>query len=442
MGATVGRKVRRAEPAAGVATIAKAPRRVLRLLGPGLVTGASDNDPSGIATFTQIGSQFAYGGLWLAVITTPLMIAVQEMCARIGLQTGRGLGRSLRRKYPDWLVGVAIAALFGANTLTLGADLSAIGAAAQLLLGKVVPLQALVVFAGAAILGLQLFGSYNLISSVFKWLTVALFAYIAAAFMTHVHWLTALTQTFAPHVVVSPAYIAAVVAGFGTTISPYLFFWQASSEVDRLRDRRMLQRAWRFGATDRQLREMRIDVVVGMVFSQVVAYFIVLAAAGALHHPNGAGIATAAQAAAALKPAAGPFASLVFAVGIIATGFLAVPILSGSAAYALKEFRHWRGDMEARPGVAPYFYGVIVLATALGVGMNFLHFDTVRALYLTSMLNGIVAPLLLVMIVLLGRDKEIMGKAASSRLSVAVTGVATVLMSAAAAALLLTQFVR
>jgi len=441
MGITAGRKAKRGKSKATPIEAASKPWRWVRMLGPGLITGASDNDPSGIGTFTQIGSQFAYGGLWLPILTTPLMIAVQELCARIALETGRGLGRSLRRKYPDALVGVAIAALLGANTLNLGADLGAIGAAGQLLVGRWVPSLVLVIVASLIILGLQLLGSYSLISSVFKWLTVTLFVYILAAFMTHPNWRDAVTQTFAPHIQLAPAYIAAVVAGLGTTISPYLFFWQASSEVDRLRDRRMLQQAWQFGASNRQLKEMRVDVVVGMVFSQIVAYFIVLAAAGALYHPHGGGVQSAAQAAAALKPAAGPFASVIFSVGIMATGFLAVPILSGSAAYAVKEFRHWRGNMQAKPGVAPYFYAVIVAATAVGVGMNFLHFDTVRALYVTAIVNGLVSPLLLAMILFLGRDKEIMGKRVSSRLSFVVSGFATLLMAAAAAALLLTQFV-
>ena len=416
---------------------ARGPRLAwLRVFGPGLVTGASDNDPSGIGTFTQVGSQFGYGALSLPLLTYPMVAAVQELCARIGLETGRGLARSLRLKYPAWLVGACVLALAVTNTITLGADLGAIAAALGMLAGNRVPALPVVVLAAMVIFVLQAAFSYARIASVFKWLTLALFAYVAAGLLARPDLRTTLVSTFVPGVSFSADYLAAVVAVLGTTIAPYLFFWQATSEVGELREQHRLMQAFHSGVSRAGLRRMRVDVLLGMLFSQVVPYFIILAAAAGLHAHGRTDVSSAQQAAQALAPVAGPFASTIFALGVIGTGFLAVPILSGSAAYAVKEFFNLRGDFDLHPRVAPFFYGVIAAATAVGVAMNLVRVDTIHALYYASIASGLAAPLLLILILLLGADRKLMKKATSRSLSLFLVGLTTLVMTVAAAALL------
>jgi NRAMP (natural resistance-associated macrophage protein)-like metal ion transporter len=409
----------------------------LQVLGPGLITGASDDDPSGIGTYAQVGSQFGYGLLWTALFTFPLMSAVQELCARIALQTGVGLGVSLRRKFPSWLVGFAILGLLGANTFNIGADLGAVAAGGSLLSRSVIPALWLVIPVALLVIGMEVFVSYAAIFKIFKWLTLALFAYVITAFFAHPQLLDVLKATFVPHLELSKEFVMALVAVLGTTISPYLFFWQASSEVDEMAAAGAANPlVHRRGGTAAELRAARVDIVVGMAFSNLVMYFIILTSAAVLHAHGKTDIQTANQAAAALAPLAGPFAFVVFSVGMIGTGLLAIPILAGSASYALKEFLGLRGDLASKPRHRPTFYVILAAATIAGVVMNFMHLDPIHALFATAVINGVVAPPLLVLIVWLGTDRQIMKRRVSGRLSLALTGLTTLAMAAAALTML------
>jgi NRAMP (natural resistance-associated macrophage protein)-like metal ion transporter len=432
-------------PAAGRSSIdevkRKGPLGLLQLLGPGLITGASDDDPSGIGTYSQVGSQYGYGLLWTAIFTFPLMAAVQELCARIALQMGVGLGVALRRKFPTALVGVCIFALMAANTINVGADLGAIGAGGQLLSGGRLNHVWLVVPAALLVVSLQLFVPYGTIFRIFKWLTLALFAYVVTAFIVHPDLRTVVLATVVPHLELNKDFITSLVAVLGTTISPYLFFWQASSEVDEMRAAGQLTEQERHGVGAKELRAARLDILIGMFFSNLVMYFIILTSAAVLHAHGKTNIQTADQAAAALAPIAGPFASILFAVGLIGTGLLAIPILSGSAAYALKEFTGLPGTLAAKPRYRPTFYAIIVLAVAVGALLNFFHVDPIHALFVTAVINGVVAPPLLVLIVLLGSDREFMEDKVSGLLSKTLTWAATGLMTVAAIALIVTTFV-
>jgi NRAMP (natural resistance-associated macrophage protein)-like metal ion transporter len=431
-----------ATPSAGRAAVEEiSPRRpttLLQVLGPGLVTGASDDDPSGIGTYSQVGSQFGYGFLWTALFTLPLMAAVQEMCARIALQTGVGLGVSLRRKFPTIVVAPCILGLLIANTINVGADLGAVAAGGSLLTHGAIPTSWLVVPVAALILGLQLFATYATIFRVFKWLTLALFAYVITGFFAHPDGGEVLRATFIPHLELSAAFIAGMVAVLGTTISPYLFFWQASSEVDEMQAAGLTTEAQRRGVKLSELKAARVDIFTGMLFSNAVMYFIILTSAAVLHTHGQTNVQTAAQAAGALAPVAGQYAFILFSLGLIGTGLLAVPILSGSAAYALREFFNLHGTMATKPRYRPTFYLIIALATLAGVGMNFLGIDPIRALFVTAVINGLAAPPLLLLIVLLAADRTMMQNRVSGRLSLTITCSATVIMSLAGLALLAT----
>ena len=419
----------------------KGPLGFLQLLGPGLITGASDDDPSGIGTYSQVGSQFGYGLLWTALFTFPLMAAVQELCARIALQTGVGLGVSLRRKFPSLLVGVCVLALLVANTINVGADLGAVAAGGSLLTGGFLKQSWLVVPVGLLILGLQFFVSYALIFKIFKWLTIALFAYVLTAVIVHPPLTQVLYSTFVPHLEFNKGFITAIVAVLGTTISPYLFFWQASSEVEEMRAAGLATESQRRGVRQQELHAARTDILIGMLFSNLVMYFIIMVSAAVLHDHGKTGIQSAQEAASALAPIAGPFAFVLFAVGMIGTGLLAIPILSGSAAYALKEFLNLPGTLAAKPRYRPTFYAIIGLAVLAGIAMNFLGIDPIQALFYTAVINGLVAPPLLVLIVLLGSDRSYMEDKVSGPLSKTLTWLATALMSLAAVALLAFTFV-
>ena len=433
-------------PRAGRTTIDEARRRgplgFLQLLGPGLVTGASDDDPSGIGTYSQVGSQFGFGLLWTALFTFPLMAAVQELCSRIALQTGVGLGVSLRRKFPTWLVGIAILGLLAANTFNVGADLGAVAAGGQLLSRGALRALWLVIPVALLIVSMQFFVSYATIFKIFKWLTLALFAYIITAFFAHPQLLDVVKATFIPHFEIKKDFLMALVAVLGTTISPYLFFWQASSEVDELTAAGATGEAGRRGLKKSELKAARVDIMVGMAFSNAVMYFIILTSAAVLHAHGKTDIQTADQAAAALAPLAGPFAFIVFSVGLIGAGLLAIPILSGSAAYAAKEFLGLRGNLASKPKYRPTFYLMLALATIVGVVLNFVHLNPIRALFLSAVINGVVAPPLLLLIVLLGADKSVMKKYVSGKLSLGLTGVATAFMALAAIGMFVTIFVK
>ncbi|TMB91431.1 MAG: divalent metal cation transporter [Chloroflexi bacterium] len=409
---------------------------LLGTFGPGLITGASDDDPSGIGTCAQVGSQFGYGFLWTPLFTLPLMTATQEICARIALQTGEGLGSSLRRRFPAWLVAAGVALLVVANTINAGADLGAMAAAGRLLVGGA-PAIVLVFVAALLILGFQLFSTYQRLVSLFKWLTVAVFAYVVTLFAVHPDVRHLLTGAVLPSVQMSTPWLAAVVAILGTTISPYLFFWQATTEVGGQGPRRR-----RRPPDARALRAARADVVIGMALSQVVMFCIIATSAAALHAHGVTQVRSAAQAANALQPLAGRFASTVFALGIIGTGLLAVPILTGSAAYAVREVGRFRGGLEERLRYRPTFYSVIVVATLIGVLLNLIGFNPMRALFVAAMINGLIAPPLLVLINVVACDRRIMGARVSGRWSRVLGWSTTGLMSIAALGLLATTVAR
>ncbi len=430
-------------PTAGRSGVDEARRRGLggfiQILGPGLITGASDDDPSGIGTYTQAGSQFGLGTLWLALFTFPLMIAVQEACARIALQTGVGLATSLRRKFPSLLVGACIILVLCANTINVGADLGAVAAGGSMLTGSHVTPGWLVLPAALLIGFMQLRLTYSIIFRCFKYLTLALFAYVITVVIVHPNLLKTVESTFIPHFELNKAFIGIVVAILGTTISPYLFFWQASSEVDEMKAAGATTEQQRQGTSRKELRAARIDVAVGMLFSQLVMYCIILASGTVLHTSGHTGIATAQQAAQALKPLAGPLASVLFAVGMIGTGMLAIPVLTASAAYAVKEFFGFRGSLSETPLSRPTFYSLIVLALVGGVVMNVMNIDPIQALVVTAIINGVVAPPILVLIALLARDRRVMDEHRSGMVSSALVWIAAAVMSAAALMLLVTS---
>jgi Mn2+/Fe2+ NRAMP family transporter len=431
-------------PKAGRSSVDEAlhngPFGLLHLLGPGLITGASDDDPSGIGTYSQAGSQFGLATLWLALFTFPLMVAVQEACARVALQTGVGLGISLRRKFPTALVGLCIAAVFCANTINVGADLGAVAAGGSLLTGSHVQPAWLVIPVALLIGFLELRLSYSIIFKIFKYLTLALFAYVITVFVVHPPLLKTLEATITPHFEFNKEFLGIVVAILGTTISPYLFFWQASSEVDEMKAAGALTERERQGTTRKELKAARLDVTIGMLFSQVVMYSIILTSGTVLHGSGHDSISSAAQAAQALKPLAGPFAFVLFAVGMIGTGLLAIPVLTGSAAYAVKEFVGFRGGLSDKVAARPSFYGLIVIAILGGLAMNFLNINPIQALVVTAIINGIVAPPILVLIALLARDRKVMQEHRSGFLSNTLVWIATTVMGVAAILLVVTLF--
>jgi NRAMP (natural resistance-associated macrophage protein)-like metal ion transporter len=416
----------------------RGPFGVLQLLGPGLITGASDDDPSGIGTYSQAGSQFGLGTLWMAIFTFPLMIAVQEACARIALQTGVGLGTSLRRKFPSVLVGACILLVFGANTINVGADLGAVAAGGSLLTGSHVQPAWFLVPTALLIGVMQLKLSYSIIFRCFKYLTLALFAYVVTVIIVHPQLWATVKATFIPHIEFNKEFLGIVVAILGTTISPYLFFWQSSSEVDEMKAAGAMTEKERRGTTRQELRAARIDVFVGMLFSQLVMYCIILTAGTVLHSSGHTGIESAQQAARALKPLAGPLASLIFALGMIGTGLLAIPVLTASAAYAVKEFFGFRGSLSETPFSRPTFYALIVIALIGGLLMSVLNINPIQALVVTAIINGVVAPPILVLIALLARDRRVMAAHRSGTASTALVWIATTLMGAAAVMLIVT----
>ena len=425
-------------PAAGESGISEAKRGGIlgwfQVLGPGLVTGASDDDPSGIGTYSQVGSQFGCGMRWTALFTFPLMVAVQEMCARIALHTREGLGVTLRRRFPTWLILVSAVALFIANTINIGADLGAVATGGELLSGGHVHELWLVLPAALLIGVLQLFASYSLIFKLFKYLTLALFAYVITLVVIHPAIGDLLRATFIPHLQLNSGFITGLVAVLGTTISPYLFFWQASSEVSEMNAPKVVHEEP--GRLKRsELRAARIDIVAGMAFSQIVMYSIIATSGAKLVGQN---VQTATDAARALQPFAGSLAFLLFSLGLIGTGLLAIPILAGSAAYALKEVLGIRGNLAVKPRYRPTFYAIIVLAMLVGALLNFLGVNPISALFITAVINGILAPPLLILITLLAQDRSIMEEHVSGALSRTVCWIAAAVMTIAVIALAVT----
>lgn len=384
-------------------------KRFFAELGPGLITGAADDDPSGISTYSVAGAAFGYAQLWLAVFTFPLMAAVQLMCARLGLVTGRGLAEVIRLRYSRWVLWVACACLVLANVINIAADLGGMAAALELLSG--ISAYIWVPLLAATIILLLIYSSYRHIAQTFKWLTLVLFAYVAAAFLARPVWSDVLHATLLPQLEWSPQYLATFIAVLGTTISPYLFFWQAAQEVEEERAQGRWTWHQRRGATPAELRAARDDVFTGMFFAGLVMYFIILTTGATLHQQGIREIETARQAAEALRPLAGNGAYLLFTLGLVGTGMLGVPVLAGSAAYTLAEAMHWRGSLNDRPRASAKFYAVLTVAVLLGWMLNWLDFNAVKMLYGAALVNGMLAPPLLWVIVLLTSDQRVMGSA-------------------------------
>ncbi|MDQ6892458.1 MAG: divalent metal cation transporter [Acidobacteriota bacterium] len=405
-------------------------KRFFTALGPGLTTGAADDDPSGVTTYSVTGARFGTSLLWTALLTWPLMGAVQMMCARIGMVTGEGLAGAMRKKFPKWLLVVFSVALLAANTINIAADLSGMADAAEMLTG--LNSHYFVVLFGAGIAWATIRLRYYQIAGVLKWLALVLFAYVITAFSIGPDWGSVVRDTFIPSVPKSGDEWGALVAILGTTISPYLFFWQAAQEVEeeKAMGRRMVVQ--RVGATGREIADRRLDVGVGTFFSNLVMFFIILTTALTLHKHGITHIETSRQAAEALTPFAGRFATVLYTVGIIGVGLLAIPTLSGSAAYAFAETFRWRFGLDQKLRSARYFYGVVVLSTVAGIVLDFADVNPIKALYWSAVLNGLLAPFLLVAILVVASDRKIMCGQPSSGLSRTVVILTTVLMFLAA----------
>lgn len=410
--------------------------KLLQIMGPGLITGASDDDPSGIATYSQVGAQFGYGLSWVMLFSWPLMCAIQEISARIGRVTGRGIAGNLKRHYPVGVVYGIVSLLLIANVINLGADLGAMGAALKLLIGG--PLLLYVVLFGVVTVFLEVFTRYSRYVSVLKWLTLSLFAYVGVTFVVKIPWATVAYNLVVPHIALTSSYLTAVVAILGTTISPYLFFWQAEEEVEEVKERpeaEPLERAPEQAVPE--LKRIRIDTYVGMGFSNLVALFIILTSAATLHAHGVTNIQTSAQAAEALRPIAGPSVFFVFGLGIIGTGMLALPVLAGSSAYALGETFGWHVGLGRKPGRAKAFYGAIAVATLVGIGLNFSPIDPIKALFWSAVINGVVAVPVMTLMMHLASKPAVMGRFTLPRGLKVVGWLATAAMALAAGGLVL-----
>ncbi|HZZ66902.1 MAG TPA: divalent metal cation transporter [Phenylobacterium sp.] len=383
-------------------------RKLLQILGPGLITGASDDDPSGIATYSQAGAQFGFGLSWVMLFSWPLMCAIQEISARIGRVTGRGIAGNLKRHYPAPVVYSIVFLLVVANVINLGADLGAMGAGLKLLIGG--PQLVYVAAFGLVTVLLEVFSRYSRYVSILKWLTLSLFAYVGVAFVVHMPWGAVAKSLVVPQITLTPAYMTVVVAILGTTISPYLFFWQAEEEVEEVKERddaKPLERAPEQAETE--FHRIRVDTYIGMGISNAVGLFILLTTAATLHAHGVTDIQTSSQAAEALRPIAGRFAFTVFAVGIIGTGLLALPVLAGSSAFALGETFGWHVGLARKPHRAKLFYSTIALATLIGVLLNYSPIDPIKALFWSAVINGVVAVPVMALMMHLSSHKAAMG---------------------------------
>ncbi|MFP5395361.1 MAG: NRAMP family divalent metal transporter [Alphaproteobacteria bacterium] len=378
------------------------------VLGPGLVTGAADDDPSGVGTYSQVGAQFGYGLAWTLFFGYPLLASIQAICARIGATTGKGIAQNLRQHYSPWLLRGVVLLLLVANVINLGADLGAMGA----VLALVLPGPILLYTVGFALLSvlLEVFLSYTQYARILKWATLSLFAYVGVLFVVDVPWNEAWRGILIPRFTFDRDHAMALVAIFGTTISPYLFFWQAGQEVEEQHRRHVKPLYISHRRAGVELKRIRTDTLVGMGFSHLVAMFIVIATAATLHANGVRDIESAAQAAEALRPIAGDFAFALFATGIIGTGLLAVPVLAGSAAYAVSEAFGWVEGLDRKPREAKAFYGAIVAAVIGGLALNFAEIDPMKALYWAAVVNGLLAPPLMVVTMLIARNRKVMGK--------------------------------
>jgi NRAMP (natural resistance-associated macrophage protein)-like metal ion transporter len=403
--------------------------RYFRTLGPGLVTGAADDDPSGVTTYAVAGAAFGTGMLWTAVLTLPLMAAIQLICARIGVVSGRGLAGAMRAHYPRWYLYAACVLLLVANVFNIAADLAGMADAAEMLTGITSGLWVPVF--GLIVLAVTMYSSYVNFAAALKWLTAVLFAYVISAFLAHPQWSAALRDTLLPRLSLDAAAVSTLVGILGTTISPYLFFWQASQEVEEERalGRRTVRE--RHGATDHELRDVRRDVMTGMVFSNVVMYFIILAASATLNRAGRVDIETSRQAAEALRPLAGNAAYLLFTLGLVGTGLLAIPVLAGSASFAVAEVFGWRSGLDLPPRRARRFYTVLGGAIVAGALLDSLNVSAVRMMFLSAVVNGLLAAPLLVLVMLVGNNRTIMGSRVNDRWLNVLGWTATALMAVA-----------
>ena len=406
-------------------------RRVLRALGPGVTSGAADDDPSGVATYSIAGAQLGTSLLWTAWLTWPLMAAVQLMCARIGMVTGVGLAGAFRSKFPRWIVAVLSLSLLIANTINIASDLAGMGDAAKLLFGG--STQLYVIGFGVGICVATIWLRYTHIASVLKWLALALFAYVITAFIVKPDWSVVLKASFIPSLPRGKLAWETLVAILGTTISPYLFFWQAGQEVEEEKAMGRTLKILREGATRDEIVDRRIDVTIGTFFSNLVMFFIILTTALTLHqHVATQNIGSTAQAAEALRPLAGNFAYWLYTLGIVGTGLLAIPTLAGGAAYAFAETFDWAYGLDNKLRQASSFYGIFILATVGGIAIDFLGIAPFKALFWTAVINGVLAPFLLIGILLIANDSKIMNGQTSSGFS-RITVIATTMLMFGAA---------
>lgn len=411
------------------------------MLGPGITTGAADDDPSGIATYSQTGAQFGYGQLWTALYMLPFMTAVQEACARIGLVTGKGIAAIVKEHYSRTVLYAVVGLVVIANTINIGADIGAMASAAQLLVP--IPFVLLTLFFTALILVLEVFTNYKVYSKILKWLALALLAYPITVFIVHQPWLTVLKATVIPHFEFNFAFLFIIIGVLGTTISPYMFFWEASQEVEEQQEKHRIKNGRSLVTWDR-IRNMRLDNNAGMIISEITTWCILLVGATVLHNSGVHDIKTAADAARALEPLvksfpnAGFLAKLIFSIGIIGLGLLAVPVLSGSAAYAVAEAVNWKASLNFKLKQAHGFYGVIIIASVIGLMINFIGIDPVKALIYAAVLNGVAAVPLLFLIARIACNKKIMGEYRSGILSSSLLWFTFAAMGAAAVAMFFT----
>lgn len=412
-------------------------KKFFKNLGPGFITGASDDDPSGIGTYSQTGAQFGYSQLWTSVFSFPFMTVVQEMCGRIGIVTGKGLAGVIRKHYSKKILGFAILILVIANTINIGADLGAMAAAGRLVVD--IPYIVILLVLTLVTILLEVFVSYRVYAKFLKYLTFALFAYVFTTLIIKQDWTRVLAATFLPSISLSKEYLMNIVAILGTTISPYLFFWQAGEEVEEeVAEKKLYQMGKGIPlVTKSDISTMRIDTVIGMFFSNLVMWFIIVTTASTLNANQIFTIETADQAALALKPLAGDFAFILFTLGILGTGLLAVPVLAGSASYAISEAFGWKEGLYRKFNKAHGFYGVIIAATIIGLLVNFTPIKPFQMLYYTAILNGICAPPLLLLIILIGNNKNIMGSHTNSKFSNLLGLIIMLIMSAASIGLLI-----
>jgi NRAMP (natural resistance-associated macrophage protein)-like metal ion transporter len=404
------------------------------VLGPGLVTGASDDDPSGIATYAIAGASLGFSTLWIALVTLPLMAATQFISATIGMVCGTGIAGTLRTHYPRWVLFPVVLCLFVANTINAGADIGAIAAAINLFFS--VRIIYCIVPISFVLLALQIFGSYRLIANIFRWLTLALLSYIATAFFAHPSLPDVARGTFIPTLSLKVAFISTFVAILGTTISPYLWFWQSSQEVDEERAHGRTTLSERKGASNAELKYKAWDVNVGMFLSNLVMYFIILTTAATLNKAGQTDISSATQAAEALRPLAGDAAKYLLGLGLIGAGLLAIPVLTGSAGYAVTEAFGWRSSLDASPSRGKALYGVIVVATLVGMLMNVVGINPIKALFYTAIINAMISAPLLLMIMVMSNNKKIMG-GRTNNTGVNILGWTTTALMAVAALLLI-----